>query len=110
MKWDEPTGCTTERGWLGFAQTEHPDYGNQQWDNYGFSDTFADEAPLSCGNYLYYPDRGYHAVAYLLRVGPGGVSSQRLDMTEHWYATRTAAKRAITVRVAQAVPGVQVPL
>lgn len=114
MEWDEPAGCTTQRGWLGFAPSEHPDYGNREWDAYGFSDTFADEAPLACGNYLHYPDHDgeakYHAAAYMIRVGPGGHSTHRLDIPAPWFMTREEAKRTIAARVARAVPGVQVPL
>lgn len=102
MHWDDCPDAVTDRGWLHLD--DHPDREAPSWKGRGYGGVYKDDAPTACGNYLYYPNRGYHAVAYLLRVGPMGVSKQTIDLAAGpWFTSRKAAKDAIIEAVRHVV-------
>jgi hypothetical protein len=83
VRWDEPKGCTTPRGWCYIA---------------GLSMTYDGQKPV--GNYVTYPAvRGVrpraaiHATAYVFRNTPAGYNT---GATRHkWCSTVKAAKNWI---------------
>lgn len=83
IKWDEPKGCSTPRGWCYIS---------------GLSMTYDGQKPV--GNYIVYPARragrrkpAVHATAYVFRDEANGYGT---GATKHrWCSTVQAAKRWI---------------